>query len=127
MEENIDQIMNLALVGGLMAVFVLWMFLKNVRIVAFIALAIPISIFTAFNLFYAYDITLNSLTLVGMALAVGMLLDNSVVVLENIYRLAGQGKVRRCGRHPGNNRSLALHFGRHPDHHHGLFAFRFFS
>ena len=92
MENNIDQIINLALVGGLMAVFVLWMFLKNVRIVAFIALAIPVSIFTAFNLFYAYDITLNSLTLVGMALAIGMLLDNSVVVLENIYRLAGQGK-----------------------------------
>ncbi|WP_430971799.1 efflux RND transporter permease subunit [Sunxiuqinia rutila] len=91
MEENIDQIINLALIGGLMAVFVLWMFLKNVRIVAFIALAIPVSVFTAFNLFYAYDITLNSLTLVGMALAIGMLLDNSVVVLENIYRLAGQG------------------------------------
>ncbi|MFV0377690.1 MAG: efflux RND transporter permease subunit [Mangrovibacterium sp.] len=91
MENNIDQIINLALVGGLMAVFVLWMFLKNVRIVAFIALSIPVSIFTAFNLFYAYGITLNSLTLVGMALAVGMLLDNSVVVLENIYRLAGKG------------------------------------
>lgn len=91
METNIDQIINLALVGGFMAVFVLWMFLKNVRIVAFIALAIPVSVFTAFNLFYAYDITLNSLTLVGMALAIGMLLDNSVVVLENIYRLAGKG------------------------------------
>jgi len=92
MEKNIDQIINLALVGGLMAVFVLWMFLKNARIVAFIALAIPVSVFTAFNLFYAYDITLNSLTLVGMALAIGMLLDNSVVVLENIYRLAGKGE-----------------------------------
>ncbi len=91
METNIDQIINLALIGGFMAVFVLWMFLKNVRIVAFIALAIPVSIYTAFNFFYAYGITLNSLTLVGMALAVGMLLDNSVVVLENIYRLAGKG------------------------------------
>jgi multidrug efflux pump subunit AcrB/ABC-type multidrug transport system ATPase subunit len=91
MEDNINQIINLALVGGLMAVFVLWMFLKNARIVAFIALAIPVSVYTAFNFFYAYGITLNSLTLVGMALAVGMLLDNSVVVLENIYRLAGKG------------------------------------
>ena len=52
-----------------------------------IALALPISILSSFNLFYAFDITLNSLTLVGMALAVGMLLDNSVVVLENIYRV----------------------------------------
>ena len=92
MEDNIDQIINLAVVGGLMAVFVLWMFLKNTRIVAFIALSIPVSVFTAFNFFYAWNITINSLTLVGMALAVGMLLDNSVVVLENIYRLAGQGK-----------------------------------
>ncbi|MGD9555937.1 MAG: efflux RND transporter permease subunit [Mangrovibacterium sp.] len=92
MEKNIDQIINLALVGGLMAVFVLWMFLKNTRIVVFIALALPVSVYSAFNVFYAFGITLNSLTLVGMALAVGMLLDNSVVVLENIYRLSGQGK-----------------------------------
>lgn len=89
MEKNIDQIMNLALVGGLLAIFVLWMFLKNLKIVSFIALAIPISVFTAFNLFYAFNISLNSLTLVGLVLAIGMLLDNSVVVLENIYRLSG--------------------------------------
>lgn len=91
MEKNVNQIMQLALIGGLMAIFVLWIFLKNIRIVSFMALAIPISIFTAFNLFYAFNISLNSLTLVGMALAIGMLLDNSVVVLENIYRLAGKG------------------------------------
>ncbi|MGE5447809.1 MAG: efflux RND transporter permease subunit [Bacteroidales bacterium] len=91
MEENIDQIMDLAMVGGIMAIFVLWIFLKNFRIVSFMALAIPISILTSFNFFYAFGITLNSLTLVGMALAIGMLLDNSVVVLENIYRLAGKG------------------------------------
>ncbi len=91
MERNINQIMNLAIIGGIMAIFVLWIFLKNLRIVSFIALAIPISIFTSFNFFYAFGITINSLTLVGMALAIGMLLDNSVVVLENIYRLAGKG------------------------------------
>ncbi len=90
MEKNIDQIISLALIGGLLAVFVLWIFLKNLKIVAIIALAIPVSVFSAFNLFYAFGISINSLTLVGMALAVGMLLDNSVVVLENIYRLAGK-------------------------------------
>ena len=89
MENNIDQMINLAMVGGLLAIFVLWMFLKNMRIVSFIALAIPISVFTAFNLFYAFNLSLNSLTLVGLVLAIGMLLDNSVVVLENIYRLSG--------------------------------------
>ena len=91
MENNINQIINLALVGGLLAVFVLWLFLKNMRLVFFIALSIPISVYTAFNFFYAFGITINSLTLVGIALAIGMLLDNSVVVLENIYRLSGNG------------------------------------
>jgi len=88
MEENIDLIIQLAITGGCLAILILWMFLRNLRLVITIALAIPISIFTAFNFFYAFNITINSLTLVGMALAVGMLLDNSVVVLENIYRLA---------------------------------------
>ncbi|MFW5773920.1 MAG: efflux RND transporter permease subunit, partial [Tangfeifania sp.] len=90
MEKNIDQIIDLALVGGLLAIFVLWMFLKNLRIVSVIAMAIPVSVFTAFNLFYAFNISINSLTLVGLVLAIGMLLDNSVVVLENIYRLSGR-------------------------------------
>ena len=91
MENNINQIINLALVGGLLAVLILWLFLKNLRLVFFIALSIPISVYTAFNFFYAFGITINSLTLVGMALAIGMLLDNSVVVLENIYRLSASG------------------------------------
>ncbi len=90
MEKNINQIINLALIGGILAIFVLWIFLKNLRIVSFIALAIPVSVFTAFNFFYWNNISLNTLTLVGMALAIGMLLDNSIVVLENIYRLSAQ-------------------------------------
>jgi len=91
MEENIDLIIELSLIGGILAIFVLWVFLKNFTLVTAIALAIPISIYTAFNFFYAYDVSINSLTLLGMSLAVGMLLDNSVVVLENIYRLAAKG------------------------------------
>lgn len=92
MEKNIDQIINLALTGGLLAIFILWIFLGNVRLVLVIALSIPISVFTAFNFFFAAGISINSLTLVGMALAIGMLIDNSVVVLENIYRHASLGK-----------------------------------
>jgi len=92
MEKNINQIINLAITGGIMAVLILWFFLRNIRLVMIIALSIPISVYTAFNFFYAYDITINSLTLVGIALAIGMLVDNSVVVLENVYRLAGTGK-----------------------------------
>lgn len=92
MERNIKQIINLAITGGLLAVLILWFFLRNIRLVAIIAVAIPVSVYAAFNFFYAFNISINSLTLVGMALAIGMLVDNSVVVLENIYRLAGQGK-----------------------------------
>lgn len=92
MENNINSIIDLAIQGGLLAIIVLWIFLRNVRLVLVIGLSIPISIFAAFNFFYAYDISVNSLTLIGMALAIGMLVDNSVVVLENIYRLAGTGK-----------------------------------
>jgi len=91
MEKNLNQIGELALVGALLAIFVLWIFLKNIKLVSIIALAIPISVLTAFNFFYYADVTINSLTLVGMALAVGILLDNSVVVLENIYRLRATG------------------------------------
>jgi multidrug efflux pump subunit AcrB/ABC-type multidrug transport system ATPase subunit len=91
MERNIDQIINLAILGGLLAIFVLWVFLRNIRLVVVVALAIPISVFAAFNFFFAADITINSLTLMGIALAVGMLLDTSIVVLENIYRLRSDG------------------------------------
>jgi multidrug efflux pump subunit AcrB/ABC-type multidrug transport system ATPase subunit len=92
MEKNINQIINLAITGGFLAVLILWFFLRNIRLVTVIAISIPASVYTAFNFFYAYDISINSLTLVGIALAIGMLVDNSVVVLENIYRLAGTGK-----------------------------------
>jgi multidrug efflux pump subunit AcrB/ABC-type multidrug transport system ATPase subunit len=86
MSRNIDQIKELAITGGLLAIFVLWVFLRRMKFILSIALSIPISVFAAFNFFYAYNISINSLTLIGMALAIGMLVDNSVVVIENIYR-----------------------------------------
>ena len=92
MEKNIDQIIQLALLGGLLAILVLWVFLKDLRLISIIAVSIPVSVLAAFNWFYWADISINSLTLIGMALAVGMLLDNSIVVLENIYRLVSEGK-----------------------------------
>ena len=93
--NNISQIVRLALIGGLLAVLVLWFFLRNLSLVFFIALSIPVSILSAFNVFYAAGISINTLTLIGMALAVGMLLDSSIVVLENIYRLASMGMPPR--------------------------------
>jgi len=93
--NNISQIVKLGVMGGLLAILVLWFFLRNISLVLFIALSIPVSIFSAFNIFYAAGISINTLTLLGMALAVGMLLDSSIVVLENIYRLASMGMPPR--------------------------------
>ncbi len=93
MEKNINQIINLAITGALLAILILWFFLRNIRLVTVIAVSIPASVYIAFNFFYASGITINSLTLVGIALAIGMLVDNSVVVLENIYGLPGPVKI----------------------------------
>ena len=78
MEKNIAQIIDLALIGSILAVFILWIFLKNIPLVSLVMLSIPISVFSAFNIFYAFDISINTLTLIGIALAVGMLIDNSI-------------------------------------------------
>ena len=94
-ENNIDDILLLAALGGLLAVAVLWIFLKNLPMVMIAAAAIPISILISMNFFYALDITINTLTLVGIAIAIGMLLDNSIVVLENIHRCLKQGTVKK--------------------------------
>ncbi|MGL5681842.1 MAG: efflux RND transporter permease subunit [Marinifilaceae bacterium] len=91
MTSNIDMIMNLGITGAILAIFILYLFLRNFKIVSFIAFAIPISIFSAFFVFYLFGISINLLTLTGIALAVGMLLDNSVVVMENIFRLRANG------------------------------------
>ncbi len=83
-----------AIVGALLAVFMLWLFLRNWRPTLVITLAIPISIVTTFIGMYALGYTLNIITLGGFALAVGMLVDNAVVVIENIYRHLEEGAHR---------------------------------
>jgi len=93
-EKNIQLIKKLIWTGGVLAIAILWLFLRNIRILLVIALTIPISILMSMNFFYGFELSLNALTLVGIALAVGMLVDNSVVVLENIYRLLAAGNDR---------------------------------
>lgn len=91
MSDNIRTIIDLGLTGALLAIFVLYLFLRKIRIVSVVTFSIPISVFASFYFFYLSGITINTLTLTGIALAVGMLLDNSIVVMENIYRLKGKG------------------------------------
>lgn len=85
-ERSIQNVANSVLYGGGLAVIVLLFFLRNVRSTVVIALAIPISIVGTFALIYFGGFTLNLMTLGGLALGVGMMVDNSIVVLENIYR-----------------------------------------
>ena len=83
-----------ALIGGLLAVVILFFFLRNWRPTVTIAIAIPISIITSFIGLRLFNYTFNMITIAGFALAVGMLIDNAVVVIENIYRHLEEGKPR---------------------------------
>ena len=91
-EDAIKNVAINALIGGLLAVLILYVFLKNVRSTFIIATSIPVSIIFTFILMYFNGITLNLMTLGGLALGVGMLVDNSIVVLENIYRFRELGE-----------------------------------
>ncbi len=86
-QRAISNVGSSALYGGFLAVLVLLFFLGNVRSTLIIGAAIPISIIGTFALIYFGGFTLNIMTLGGLALGVGMMVDNGIVVLENIYRL----------------------------------------
>jgi len=86
-KRSITNVGSTLFYGGALAVLVLLFFLRNVRSTAIIATSIPISIIATFALMYFGGFTLNLMTLGGLALGVGMLVDNAIVVLENIYRL----------------------------------------
>ncbi len=91
-KNAISNVSTAAVFGGILAVMVLLVFLTNIRSTFVIATAIPISIIATFSLIYFGGFTLNILTLGGLALGIGMLLDNAIVVLENIYRLQESGE-----------------------------------
>lgn len=93
--RSINNVGMAAFFGGILAIFVLLIFLRNIKSTAIISTAIPISIIATFGLLYFSGFTLNIMTLGGLALGVGMLLDNSIVVLENIYRLREKGMSQR--------------------------------
>ncbi len=85
-ERSIQNVANSVLYGGLLAIVVLLFFLRNIRSTIVISLSIPISIIATFTLLYFGNFTLNLMTLGGLALGVGMMVDGSIVVLENIFR-----------------------------------------
>ena len=83
----IGSVINNLLIGGLLAIAVLLLFLRDIRPTLIVAVSIPVSIMLAFTLMYFMGVSLNMLSMGGLALAVGMLVDNSIVVIENIYRM----------------------------------------
>jgi HAE1 family hydrophobic/amphiphilic exporter-1 len=85
-ERSIANVSRSVMYGGGLAIFVLLFFLLNLRSTVVISLAIPISVIATFALLYVGGFTLNLMTLGGLALGVGMMVDSSIVVLENIYR-----------------------------------------
>ncbi len=84
--QSISSLATSGIIGGILAILILWLFLRNIPSLAIIALSIPVSIIASFVLVYFSKLTLNLMTLGGMALGIGMLVDSSIVVLENIYR-----------------------------------------
>ncbi len=82
----IDEVKSAGIIGGILAMFILYFFLKNIWPTLIISISIPVSIIATFNLMYGNDISLNIMSLGGIALAIGLLVDNSIVVLENIDR-----------------------------------------
>ncbi len=86
-----DSIINNILFGAVLAIAILLLFLKDLRPTLVVAFSIPVSLVTAVVCMYFSGVTLNIISLSGLALGIGMLVDNSIVVIENIYRLRGEG------------------------------------
>ncbi len=87
----IGSVLDNLLIGAALAVIILFLFLKDIRPTIVIAFSIPISVMFAIVLMYFSGVSLNIISLSGLAIGVGMLVDNSIVVIENIYRLRGKG------------------------------------
>ncbi len=90
--QSIDNVKFSAIWGSLLAVFVLYLFLRNGTSTFIIALSIPISLVATFGLLFFRDLSLNQMTFGGLALGIGLIVDNAIVVLENIVRQREEGK-----------------------------------
>lgn len=87
----VDSVVENMIWGAILAILVLLLFLKDIKPTIVIACSIPLSVVTALVLMYFTNITLNIISMSGLMLGIGMLVDNSIVVIENIYRLRGEG------------------------------------
>lgn len=94
-KESINTVEREALVGGLLAIFVLFLFFHNFRTTFITATAIPIALMATFSVLYFLGVSLNMMTMGGLSLAMGRLVDDNVVALENIYRFRQEGYSKK--------------------------------
>ncbi len=93
-QDSVDSVVNSALLGAVFALLILYVFLRNFRSTIIIGTAIPVSIIFSFVFMYFFDLSLNIVSLGGLTMGIGMLVDNSIVVLENIFRHREDGLSR---------------------------------
>lgn len=86
-----DEVMQAAIEGGLLAILVIYLFLRNAAVTAIVSVSIPVSVIATFNVMYGVDLSLNIMSLGGIALAIGLIVDDAIVVLESIFRKQEQG------------------------------------
>lgn len=94
-QQSIDNVRTTAISGAFLAIMILLLFLRNIRSTMIVSVAIPIAVIGTFSLMYFYGFTLNTMSFGGLALGVGMLVDNAIVVLENIFRHRERGLTHR--------------------------------
>ena len=94
-KTSINEVQHHLIIGGLLAVFAVFLFLKNVRTTLISALALPISVIATFTLIQAFGFTFNNMTMLGLTLSIGLLIDDAIIVIENIYRNIEQGMKPR--------------------------------
>ena len=90
-QQSVQEVLDTAIIGGSLAILVLYLFLRSLKTTSIIGISIPVSVVATFFLMYSSGISLNIMSLGGLSLGVGMLVDNSIVVLEAIQRKRQQG------------------------------------
>ncbi|GAB4177960.1 MAG: efflux RND transporter permease subunit [Calditrichia bacterium] len=108
-EQSIDNLKNSAIWGAIFAILILYFFLRRLKMTLIVAIAIPLSVMISLIVMYFMGWTLNVITMMGLMISVGMVIDNSIVVLENIFRHQGAGmKIKKAAIFGTGEVSLAV-------------------
>ncbi|WP_053957317.1 efflux RND transporter permease subunit [Inediibacterium massiliense] len=107
-ENSVNNVISNIFIGGILSILILFIFLKNVSLTGVIAVSMPLSVIGSFVLLYFSGTTLNMISLGGLSIGVGMLVDNSVVVLENIYRYRTTESFSKIGGTYRGTKEVAL-------------------